>query len=99
MKSVSGGVDAITYNTLLKSYAQAKRLEDAFALVNEMESAGLSPTSVTFGTLLDACINEDNMDRAKLVFNKMHEAQCEMNTILYTTMIKGFAKMQKVDEV
>jgi pentatricopeptide repeat protein len=99
MKSIGAGVDAITYNTLLKSYAQAKRLEDAFSLVNEMESAGLSPTSVTFGTLLDACINEDNMDRAKVVFCKMQDSQCEMNTILYTTMIKGFAKMHKVDEV
>merc|ERR1712224_667212 len=34
-----GGVDVITYNTLLKSYVQAKRLEDAFSLVSEMESA------------------------------------------------------------
>jgi pentatricopeptide repeat protein len=99
MKSVGAGVDAITYNTLLKSYAQAKRLEDAFSLVSEMESAGLSPTSVTFGTLLDACINDDNMDRAKMVFCKMQDSQCEMNTILYTTMIKGFVKMNKVDEV
>lgn len=99
MKRVGTGVDAITYNTLLKSYVQAKRLDDAFGLVTEMESAGLSPTSVTFGTLLDACINEDSMDRAKSVFHKMQDAQCEMNTILYTTMIKGFAKMNKVDEV
>jgi len=99
MKSVGSCIDAITYNTLLKCYVQAKRLDDAFALVAEMESAGLSPTSVTFGTLLDACINENCMDRAKKVFCKMQDANCEMNTILYTTMIKGFVKMNRVDEV
>lgn len=99
MKSVGTCVDAITYNTLLKSYVQAKRLDDAFALVAEMESAGLSPTSVTYGTLLDACINEGCMNRAREVFCKMREANCEMNTVLYTTMIKGFVKMNKVDEV
>lgn len=99
MKSKATCVDAITYNTLLKSYVQARRLDDAFDLVTEMEAAGLSATSVTFGTLLDACINEDCMDRAKKVFRKMQDANCEMNTILYTTMIKGFVKMNKVDEV
>jgi pentatricopeptide repeat protein len=99
MKSVGNCVDAITYNTLLKSYVQAKRLDDAFALVTEMESAGLPPTRVTFGTLLDACINEGCMDRAHDVFCRMQDAKCEMNTVLYTTMIKGFVKMNKVDEV
>lgn len=99
MKSLSAGVDAITYNTLLKSYVQAKRLDKAFRLVNEMESEAFSPTEVTFGTLLDACINDGSMDRAQEVFQKMKAANCEMNTVLYTTMIKGFVKMNKLDEV
>jgi len=39
------------------------------------------------------------MDRAHEVFRKMQDAHCEMNTVLYTTMIKGFVRLNKVDEV
>jgi len=39
------------------------------------------------------------MDRAHEVFQKMKAANCEMNTVLYTTMIKGFVRMNKLDEV
>lgn len=99
MKTSEGCIDAITYNTFMKGCVQAKRLDQAFALLAEMEADGHTPTQVTFGTILDACINEGAMDRAHELFNRMTKVGCEMNTILYTTLIKGFVKSKSVDKV
>merc|ERR1719191_2051534 len=61
-------LDAVTFNTLIKGYAQAGRYSDAYAQVAEMEKVGLQPTAVTFGTLLDACIAQGNFDKAQRIF-------------------------------
>jgi len=98
MKAIDGCIDAVTYNTLVKAYVQAKRLDDCFALVAEMEASDTATTAVTYGTLLDACVNEGRMDRAQEVLSQMAQSGCQMNCVLYTTMIKGFAKCNKVNE-
>lgn len=99
MKSIDGCVDIITCNTLIKGYAHAKRVNDAFDVVAEMESSGLTPTQVTLGTLLDLCVNEGCMDHAHIILRKIRQSGCQMNTVLYTTLIKGFVKSREVDKV
>merc|ERR1719310_706072 len=39
------------------------------------------------------------MDRAHELFQKMTKVGCEMNTVLYTTLIKGFVKSKSVEKV
>merc|ERR1719436_389340 len=38
------------------------------------------------------------MDKALEVFNSMTEKGCALNTVLYTTLIKGFARAEQIDE-
>lgn len=99
MKAAQACVDSVTYNTFMKGCVQASRLDDAFALLGEMEADGHTPTQFSFGTLLDACVNEGAMDRAHLLFQRMTQVGCEMNTVLYTTLIKGFVKSKSPEKV
>lgn len=92
MCKTSGAVDVITYNTIIKGYVQAGRLNDGFKMLQEMANAGCSCTVVTFGTLLDACISNGDMDKAGIVFQMLQESGCEMNHVLFTTLMKGFVK-------
>jgi len=48
--------------------------------------------------MLDGCINENQVDRAAEVFETMKREGCPMNTVLYTTLIKGFARNGQVDQ-
>lgn len=57
-----------------------------------MRQRNLIPNSVTYGCLLDACVKNGKLDRALEVFNTLREDNIPMNTIIYTTLIKGFAK-------
>ncbi|KAF4755677.1 hypothetical protein FOZ63_025077, partial [Perkinsus olseni] len=71
----------------------------------------IQPTVVTYGILLDCCINANDMGRAQKVFQEMRLAQSSdkndqaspdkrhlgLNTVMYTTLIKGYAKEGNVD--
>lgn len=90
--------DVVAYNTLIKGYASAGRLSDAFGLLESMKSCGVTPTAVTFGTLMDACIDSGLMDEALKVFQQVISSNVEMNAVLFTTLIKGFVKAGRVKE-
>lgn len=94
----AGAVDGITWNTLIKGYTQAHRLDEAFLIVQKMEEEGFLANAVTFGTLLDACVSSGDMDRASVVFKSLVSSGCDMNTILFTTLMKGFARKGRVEE-
>lgn len=88
--------DVISYNTLMKGYAQAGAVDKCFALHAKMIERKIQASQVTFGILLDTCINENAMEKATKVFERMVESGCQMNTVLYTTLIKGFARANQV---
>merc|ERR1712226_914909 len=61
-----------------------------------MKERGLEPSQVTYGILLDGYINGCQVDKAAEVFDILTKEGCPMNTVLYTTLIKGFAREGKV---
>jgi len=98
MESVVGVADVITYNTILKGYAKASQIDDCFKFFEGMRAKNINPSQVTYGILLDCCINENKVDRARQVVDDMTAAGCPMNVVLYTTLIKGFARAGELQQ-
>ncbi|XP_050230569.1 pentatricopeptide repeat-containing protein At5g02830, chloroplastic [Mercurialis annua] len=75
-----------TYNTLMKAcgsdYNRAK------ALMDEMETLGLSPNRISWSILIDICGSSGNMDGAIQILKNMRMAGVEPDVIAYTTAIK-----------
>jgi pentatricopeptide repeat protein len=63
-----------------------------------MKTHDLLPNSVTYGCLLDACVKNGEIKRAAGVFDCMLRDGIAMNTVLYTTMIKGFSKEWQLEK-
>ena len=63
-----------------------------------MKTKGLVPNSVTYGCLVDACVKGNMVDRALEVFDMMKRDKVPANTIIYTTIIKGFSKTKRLTE-
>lgn len=57
-----------------------------------MKEQNLVPNSITYGCLLDACVKNGKIEKAVEVFEIMQQDKVPLNTILYTTLIKGFSK-------
>ncbi|CAK9096339.1 Pentatricopeptide repeat-containing protein At5g61990 [Durusdinium trenchii] len=54
----------ITYGTVIKAYCSANRLDQAFAVLSEMQAnTDLHPDEVTYNTLLDGCARYGLFDR------------------------------------
>jgi pentatricopeptide repeat protein len=63
-----------------------------------MKENNLIPNDVTYGCLIDACIKKGNFQKALQVFQDMKKGKVKMNTIIYTTLIKGYAKEYMLEE-
>lgn len=57
-------VDVATFNTLIKGLARRGLVDRAFAVVDDMRDAGVSPNDVTRNTLLQGCVNAGDFDAA-----------------------------------
>jgi pentatricopeptide repeat domain-containing protein 1 len=57
-----------------------------------MKTKQVCVNDVTYGCLVDACIKNDRLDMALKLIEQMKRDHISLNTVLYTTLIKGFAK-------
>lgn len=92
------GKDVAPYNTMMKGFAFSDDLEEVLRLHERMQERGVEATQVTFGILLDACVSRGDLENAAAVFQDMITRGCPMNTVLYTTLIKGLARAGRVDK-
>ncbi|KAF4720648.1 hypothetical protein FOZ63_023384 [Perkinsus olseni] len=103
--------DVVSFNTVMKGYSRQGDVAKCDELMSILKAKDIEPTVVTYGILLDCCINANDMSRAQKVFQEMRVAQSTqsgdqassdkrhlgLNTVMYTTLIKGYAKEGNVD--
>mmetsp|Transcript_62988 Transcript_62988/g.136754 ORF Transcript_62988/g.136754 Transcript_62988/m.136754 type:complete len:640 (-) Transcript_62988:160-2079(-) len=85
-------VDVVSYNTVIKGFAQANLPSQCFDCLYEMLSQGLEPDDITFGTLLDACILDHDMGAAHEIVSLLMGRDRPMDTVMCTLFIKGLVR-------
>ncbi|CAI2372013.1 unnamed protein product [Moneuplotes crassus] len=81
--------DEISYNTIIKGCAKARKLDIAFKIFSSMTESGLKPNEVTFNSMIDACVRCGKMDDAWDLFDQMKESDVSPDNFTYSTLIKG----------
>merc|ERR1719262_229063 len=89
-------VDGVSYNTVIKGFAQAGMLPRCFDCLHEMAAHNLEPDDVTFGTLLDMCIADNDMNAANEVVDLLVRGDRPVDTVMCTLFIKGLVRAQKL---
>ena len=85
----------VVYNGLLFVCARdsSSTLEDGYAVLTEMEEAGLTPDAYTYATLLDLVSRRGaNRGDAEAVLARMQEAQVPLTTTVLNTHLKVLGK-------
>merc|ERR1719482_2337020 len=92
VKQLSGdeAQDIVAYNTIIRGYALAGRLDDCFSTAGTMRSRGFQLSEVSYGVLLDACVRARDIDRGVQVFKELLKSGHPANTVHCTMLIKGF---------
>mmetsp|Transcript_61639 Transcript_61639/g.198549 ORF Transcript_61639/g.198549 Transcript_61639/m.198549 type:complete len:630 (+) Transcript_61639:142-2031(+) len=85
-------VDVVSYNTVIKGFAQASQPGECFQCLHAMAAHGLAPDDITFGTLLDACIVDNDMSAAHEIVNLLMGSDRPMDTVMCTLFIKGLVR-------
>lgn len=86
--------DIVSYNTMIKGYADVKQPECALCLFREMQNSGIVPDEFTFVALFSACsvLNEPNIGKQvhTLVYKKLGDI--DANPLLKSAIVDLYAK-------
>jgi pentatricopeptide repeat protein len=99
-KSCALGV--ATYGSMIKAFGSAYDVKNVWSLWEEMIGHGVQPTSITLGCMIEALVaNWCTADAWKLVQDMLGEEDTRplVNTVIYSTIIKGFAQAKETDRV
>jgi len=89
-------VDVVSYNTVIKGFAQAGSMARCFDCLHEMRLRSVEPDDVTFGTLLDMCIMDNDMTKANEVVDLLMNGDRPVDTVMCTLFIKGLVRAQRL---
>ncbi|KAG0502818.1 hypothetical protein HPP92_002890 [Vanilla planifolia] len=81
--------DLHIYNGIINGLCQAKRMEDAYKYISQMQGNGLVPNQVTYTILMKSYIRSGEIDNAVSLFNQMSINGCMPDNISYNTLIFG----------
>jgi len=91
-----------TCGSLIKAYGYARDISGAWRCWKEMRARSVKPTCITLGCMIDAVVNNGDTEGA---FELLHECQKDeqcrdaVNSILYCSVLKGFAREKKLERV
>jgi len=91
-------VDVVSYNTVMKGFAQLGMWRRCFECIGAMMDSGLQPDDVSFGTLLEACICDDALDTAGSIIDAMTSRGRPLDTVTCTVMIKGLLRSNQLQK-
>merc|ERR1719420_200595 len=100
-----GGLLALTaptYGSMIKAYGQAHDVERLWELWNEMIQREVRPTAITLGCMVDALVKNSAVDSAwQLIHSLLKDEQLGslVNTVIYSTVLKGFAMSKQIGKV
>lgn len=94
-----GIADAVAYNTVMKGHVMLRQFGQCFEVRRRMEAEDIEASLVTYAIVLNACVGEGDTQRMSELFEEIVAKKCPLNTVLCTTMIKGFAKAGQPEKV
>merc|ERR550537_1579108 len=93
---------APSYGSLIKAYAHVGDVTQMWTLWHEMGQRDVKPTAVTLGCMIDALVKNGSVNDAWDLVNQVYaniETRELVNTVIYSTILKGFAMEQDIQRV
>merc|ERR1719263_1044677 len=96
------GLSAPTYGSMIKAYGRARDIERVRELWGEMRRRNVRPTSITLGCMVDALVCNSEPDEALRLVKEVRDDMSMreiLNTVIYSTLLKGFAQAKQPEKV
>jgi len=89
--------DIVSYNTLIKGYAQRGEADRAINALGRMKRRGLSPNAITFNTMMDAAVRGQRSGKAWELLQEMRDAGMRPDKFTCSILVKGLTKSASPD--
>merc|ERR1719247_1226324 len=96
------GLTAPTYGSMIKAYGRARDIERVRELWAEMRRRDVRPTSITLGCMVDALVCNSQPEEALRLVEEVRDNVSMreiLNTVIYSTLLKGFAQAKQPEKV
>ncbi|XP_010245873.1 PREDICTED: pentatricopeptide repeat-containing protein At4g39620, chloroplastic [Nelumbo nucifera] len=89
----------VTYNILLRAFAQARNVDQVNALFKDLENSSVSPDVYTFNGVMDAYGKNGMIREMESVLSRMKSNQCKPDVITFNLLIDSYGKRQAFDKM
>lgn len=89
----------VTYNILLRAFAQAKNVNQVNALFKDLEESIISPDIFTFNGVMDAYGKNRMIREMEFVLSRMKSNQCKPDIITFNLLIDAYGKRQEFEKM
>ncbi|CAM8953174.1 unnamed protein product [Rhodiola kirilowii] len=89
----------VTYNILLRGFAQAKNVEPVDFLFKDLEESIITPDIFTFNGVMDAYGKNGMIREMELVLARMKSYQIKPDVITFNLLIDSYGKKQEFDKM
>jgi len=91
--------DVVSYNTLIKGYAQRSNAAGAVRAVEQMKASRISPNAITYNTAMDAAIRNAEVDLAWKFATDMRQNGLRPDKFTCSILVKGLAREANAKQV
>jgi len=90
--------DVVSYNTLIKGYANRGGGSKTLEVLDRMRDRGVTPSSFTFNTVIDALVRSDDNSRAWELLSMMRAAGLQPDKFTCSILVKSLTKTTSVGQ-
>lgn len=84
--------DVVSYNTLVKCYAQHNDFDEAARVIDRMRARALKPNAITFNSVMDAAVRSLKSNRAWEILQDMRCSGLSPDKYTCSIMVKGLSQ-------
>ncbi|GMH06634.1 hypothetical protein Nepgr_008474 [Nepenthes gracilis] len=91
--------NVVTYNILLRAFAQAQNVDQVNTLFKDLEESIISPDIFTFNGVMDAYGKNGMIGEMESVLSRMKRNQCKPDIITFNLLIDAYGKRQEFEKM
>lgn len=90
--------NTVSYNTVIKGFAQHGQIERCFECLNSLFDRGLEPDDATLAVLVDVSMHEDGGCIADRLVEVLKQASAPSTTVMCTHVLKLLIKTNRIED-
>ncbi|KAF2585093.1 hypothetical protein F2Q70_00033717 [Brassica cretica] len=91
--------NVVTYNILLRAFAQSGKVDRVNALFKDLDMSAVSPDVYTFNGVMDAYGKNGMIEEMESVLTRMRSNECKPDIITFNLLIDSYGKKQEFEKM